>query len=169
MTKEHRTRLKKIKLLATDVDGVLTDAGMYYSDNGDEMKKFNTRDGMGMTLLREQGIKVAIITREDSHIVERRAMKLKITDVFQGSRDKVVSMEVLLKRHNLQWDEAAYIGDDVNDLGVLKRVGFSAAPADAAVQNKSVVHYITKKKGGEGCVRELCDMLLEVNHAAIVP
>jgi 3-deoxy-D-manno-octulosonate 8-phosphate phosphatase (KDO 8-P phosphatase) len=169
MTKKLISRLQKIKLLATDVDGVLTDSGMYYSENGDEMKKFNTRDGMGMVMLRECGIKVAIITREDTKIVERRAMKLKITDLFQGTRDKVAAMEMLMKRHGLRWEEVAYIGDDVNDLEVLKRVGFAVAPADAAPQNKKVVHFVTQKKGGEGCVREICDMLLEINNASVGP
>ena len=93
--------LKKIKMLATDVDGVLTDSGMYYSENGDEMKKFSTRDGMGLVLLRKAGYKLAIITSEDTRIVERRAAKLKITDLFQGARDKVAAMEILMRRHSL--------------------------------------------------------------------
>ncbi|MCX6138238.1 MAG: HAD hydrolase family protein [Ignavibacteriales bacterium] len=169
MTKKLISRLKKIKLLATDVDGVLTDSGMYYLENGEEMKKFNSRDGMGMVLLREYGIRVAIITREDTKLVERRAIKLKITDLFQGVRDKEVAMETLMKRHSLTWDDVAFIGDDVNDLELLKRVGFAAAPADAAPQNRKIVHYVTQKKGGEGCVREICDMLLEINNASIIP
>ncbi len=153
-------RLKKIKMLATDVDGVLTDSGMYYSENGDELKKFNTRDGMGLVLLRNAGFKVAIVTSEDTKIVERRAAKLKITDLFQGARDKVAALEILMKRHSIQWDEIAYIGDDVNDLEVMKRVGFAATPSDGTDQNKKAAHYVTKKKGGEGCVREICDMIL---------
>ena len=167
MTDELIAQLKKIKLLATDVDGVLTDSGMYYAENGDEMKKFNTRDGMGMVLIREFGIKIAIITREETHIVERRALKLKISDLFQGATNKVAVMETLMKRHSLHWEEVAFIGDDVNDLELLKRVGFAAAPADAAPQNRKIVHYITEKKGGEGCVREICDMLLDVHNASI--
>ncbi len=162
MKKSLLPRLKKIKLLATDVDGVLTDSGMYYSENGDEMKKFSTRDGMGLVLLRKAGYKLAIITAEDTKIVERRAAKLKITDLFQGARDKVAAMEILMKRHSLTWDEVAYIGDDVNDLEVMKRVGFAATPADATDENKKVAHYITKKNGGGGCVREICDLLLSL-------
>jgi 3-deoxy-D-manno-octulosonate 8-phosphate phosphatase (KDO 8-P phosphatase) len=159
MKKSLLPRLKKIKLLATDVDGVLTDSGMYYSENGDEMKKFSTRDGMGLVLLRKAGYTIAIITSEDTRIVERRAAKLKITDLFQGARDKVASMEILMKRHSLVWDQVAYIGDDVNDLEVMKRVGFAATPADGTDQNKKIAHYITKKNGGGGCVREICDLL----------
>jgi 3-deoxy-D-manno-octulosonate 8-phosphate phosphatase (KDO 8-P phosphatase) len=153
-------RLKKIKMLATDVDGVLTDSGMYYSEHGDEMKKFSTRDGMGMVLLRNAGFNVAIITSEDTKIVERRAAKLKITDLFQGVRDKVAAMDILMKRHSLTWEEVAYIGDDVNDLEVMKRVGFAATPSDGTDEIKKIAHYITKKIGGGGCVREVCDMLL---------
>ncbi|HTR81885.1 MAG TPA: HAD-IIIA family hydrolase [Bacteroidota bacterium] len=160
MKKTLLARLKKIKMLATDVDGVLTDSGMYYSENGDELKKFNTRDGMGLVLLRMAGFKVAIVTSEDTKIVERRAAKLRITDLVQGTRDKVAALEVLMKRHSLQWEEIGYIGDDVNDLDVMKRVGFAAAPADATAQNKKAAHYVTKKRGGEGCVREICDMIL---------
>lgn len=155
-------RLKKIKLLATDVDGVLTDSGMYYSENGDELKKFNTRDGMGLVLLRNAGFKVAIVTSEETKIVERRAAKLEIADLFQGARNKVAALEVLMKRHALKWEEVAYIGDDVNDLEVMKRVGFAATPSDGTDKNKKIAHYVTKKKGGEGCVREICDMLLSL-------
>lgn len=165
MKKTLLPRLKKIKMLATDVDGVLTDSGMYYSENGDEMKKFSTRDGMGLVLLRKAGYKLAIITSEDTKIVERRAAKLKIADLFQGARDKVASMEILMKRHALTWDEVAYIGDDVNDLDVMKRVGFAATPADGTAQNKKVAHYVTKKNGGGGCVREICDLLLSLRKA----
>ena len=162
MKKTLLPRLKKIKMLATDVDGVLTDSGMYYSENGDEMKKFSTRDGMGLVLLRKAGYKLAIITSEDTRIVERRAAKLKITDLFQGARDKVAAMEILMRRHSLTWDELAYIGDDVNDLEVMKKVGFAATPADGTDENKKVAHYIPKKNGGGGCVREICDLFLSL-------
>lgn len=165
MKKSILPRLKKIKMLATDVDGVLTDSGMYYSENGDEMKKFSTRDGMGLVLLRKAGYKLAIITSEDTKIVERRAAKLKITDLFQGARDKVAAMEILMKRHSLTWDEVAYIGDDVNDLEVMKRVGLALTPADGTDQNKKMAHYITKKNGGAGCVREICDLLLSLKKS----
>ncbi len=158
-----RSRLKKIKLLATDVDGVLTDGGMYYSENGNELKRFNVRDGMGMVILRNAGIRVAIITSEDTEVVRRRAEKLKVTDLFLGAKDKVAAMEKLLKRHALSWNDVAYIGDDLNDHELLKRVGFAATPADGTEQNKAIAHYITKKKGGEGCVREICDLLLELH------
>jgi 3-deoxy-D-manno-octulosonate 8-phosphate phosphatase (KDO 8-P phosphatase) len=155
-------RIKKIKLLATDVDGVLTDAGMYYASDGLELKKFNTRDGLGLALLRNAGFKLAIITSEKTAIVTNRAKKLRITDVFQGTFAKVEAMETLLKKYSLQWEEIAYIGDDYNDLPLMGRVGFAATPADGTMRNKAIAHHVTEKKGGEGCVRELCDMIIEV-------
>jgi len=138
---------------------------MYYSEHGDEMKKFSTRDGMGLVLLRNAGYRIAIVTSEDTKIVERRAAKLKITDLVQGARDKVSAVEMLMKRHSLTWEEVAFIGDDVNDLEVMKRVGFAATPADGTDQNKKVAHFVTTKIGGGGCVREICDMLLSAGKA----
>jgi YrbI family 3-deoxy-D-manno-octulosonate 8-phosphate phosphatase len=167
MKKQFRTRLERIRLLASDVDGVLTDGGVYYTEHGDELKKFNVHDGMGMVLLQKAGIRVALITAEETKIVERRALKLKITEVFQGSKDKVGSMEILLKRHGLRWEEVAFIGDDVNDFELLKRVGFSATPANGTETNKKIVHYVTKHNGGDGCVREICDLLLEAQKSVL--
>jgi 3-deoxy-D-manno-octulosonate 8-phosphate phosphatase (KDO 8-P phosphatase) len=155
-------RIKKVKLLATDVDGVMTDAGMYYASDGLELKKFNTRDGLGLTLMRNAGFKLAIITSENTAIVAHRAKKLRITDVYQGTFTKVEAMEELLQKYSLQWDEIAYIGDDYNDLPLLARVGFAVTPADGTPRNKAIAHHVTVKKGGEGCVREICDLILEV-------
>jgi 3-deoxy-D-manno-octulosonate 8-phosphate phosphatase (KDO 8-P phosphatase) len=154
-------RLKKIKILISDVDGVMTDAGMYYSETGDELKKFNTRDGMGISMLRRAGYRVAIVTSENTKIVERRAAKLKVTDLVQGTRDKVGAVDSILKRHSLSWEEVAYIGDDINDLDVMKRVGVAITPADGVASNKKIAHWVTKAKGGGGCVREICDVLLK--------
>jgi 3-deoxy-D-manno-octulosonate 8-phosphate phosphatase (KDO 8-P phosphatase) len=157
-------RLVKIKLLATDVDGVLTDAGMYYASDGLELKKFNTRDGLGLSLLRNAGLKLAIITSENTAIVANRAKKLRITDVYQGTLTKVEAMEALLIKYSLTWDEIAYIGDDYNDLALMERVGLAATPADGSKRNKAIAHYVTERKGGEGCVRELCDMIIDAQH-----
>jgi YrbI family 3-deoxy-D-manno-octulosonate 8-phosphate phosphatase len=160
MKKTLHSRLKKIKLLALDVDGVLTDAGAYYSEKGLELKKFSIRDGMGMVLLQKAGYKVAIITTENTKIAEIRAKRLKIEDIYQGVTDKTEAIEDLLKKYSLQWDEVAFIGDDINDVPVLQRVGFAAAPSNATALNKKTAHYITKNTGGNGCVREVCDLLL---------
>ncbi len=169
MKKTFLSRLKKIKILISDVDGVLTDGGAYYSDEGIELKKFSIRDGMGIVLLQKAGYKVAIVTTEKTKIVERRAERIKVTDLYQGVVNKVEAIEDLLKKYSLTWEEAAFIGDDINDVPVLRRVGFAACPSDATLLNKKTAHYITKAKGGRGCVREVCDLLLslEWNGASI--
>ena len=152
-----------IKLFLTDVDGVLTDGGMYYSENGDEMKKFNTRDGMGIQLLREAGIKTGIITSENTQIVERRAKKLNIDYVYQGKRNggKLQSAINICEKEGITLKEAAYIGDDINCLELLQNVGLAACPADAMAKVKEVPGiYILSKKGGEGAVREFAEIIL---------
>lgn len=152
--------LRGIRVFATDVDGVLTDAGMYYSESGDEWKKFNTRDGMGIKLLQKAGVITAIITQESTKIVMRRAQKLTIPEVHQGAYDKLAVLKDLIARHDLTMEQVAYIGDDVNDLQALGAVGFSASPADGIPQVQKTVRYICKKKGGEGAVREVADLIL---------
>lgn len=152
---------KKIKLFATDVDGVLTDAGMYYSENGDELKKFNTLDGKGIELLRNLGIKTAIITSENTKIVERRASKLKVDYLYQGIKDKLQVMEELCKKEKITLDEVAYIGDDINDLEVLKNVGMAACPSNAVYEVKRTPGIIKlTSKGGDGAVREFISIIL---------
>jgi 3-deoxy-D-manno-octulosonate 8-phosphate phosphatase (KDO 8-P phosphatase) len=154
-------RLRQIHLVATDVDGVLTDAGMYYSESGDEWKKFNTRDGMGIKLLQKAGFVTAIVTQERTKLVARRAEKLAIPELHQGVMDKLTVIREMAGRHGLSLSQVAYIGDDVNDLESLQAVGFSAAPADGMPVIRAAVDYICKKKGGEGCVRELAELLLD--------
>lgn len=154
-------KLANIKLLAMDVDGVLTDGGMYYSENGDELKKFNTRDGKGIELLRNVGIKTAFITSEKTRLVERRAAKLKIDEVCQGVQDKLAALSQIISKHGLAYDEIAYIGDDINDLHILQKVGLAITVADGLPENQGVAHYITRAKGGEGAVREVSMLILE--------
>jgi len=153
--------MKNIKLLAMDVDGVLTDAGMYYSENGDELKRFNTRDGMGISLLQQEGIVTAIITGENTEIVKRRAKKLNIKELFQGIKDKKEIIIGLCKKYNIDREEIAYIGDDINDLEVIKFVGLGATVADGMKVVKKHSKYVTSLKGGEGAVREFCKYILE--------
>ncbi len=153
-------RAKKIKIVLTDVDGVLTDAGMYYSNSGDELKRFNTRDGKGMELLRAAGVLVGIVTAEDTEIVSRRANKLKVDVLRQGASNKLQIVEAILVERGLKWDELAYIGDDLNDLEVLKLAGLAAAPADAVSECFAAVHFQCKQRGGGGCFRELANLLL---------
>ena len=164
MNPDVRARARKIKLVAMDVDGVLTDAGMYYTENGDELKKFNTRDGMGVALVREAGLKTAILTRENTRMVERRGAKMRIDHVYIGITDKLTCMKNLLEQLGLTLEQVAYIGDDVNDYELLCHVGLAAAVRDASRLPKSVAHLITEAKGGEGAVRELCEIILEAQQ-----
>ena len=153
----------KIKLFLTDVDGVLTDGGMYYSETGDELKKFNTRDGMGFHLLREAGIKSGIITTENTQIVERRAAKLKVDYVYQGKNTggKLQTALEICRKEGITLAEAAYIGDDINCYDLLCNVGMAACPADAVEKIKTIPNIkILRKKGGEGVVREFIEIIL---------
>ena len=152
-----------IKLFITDIDGTLTDGGMYYSENGDELKKFNTRDGMGIQMLREAGIKTAIITSEDRELNRRRAEKLKIDFIRQGKVNggKVAVAEEIAKVLGITMQEVAYIGDDVNCLELLSRVGVAACPADACEKVKTIPGMtVMTRKGGDGCVREFADFII---------
>ena len=164
IVKSPRKVFKELKLFAMDVDGVLTDAGMYYGESGEELKKFNTRDGMGIKLLQAEGVMIAIITMEQTKIVARRAKKLGITEVFQGAKDKVAVLTHLSEKFNIPFEQMAYMGDDVNDVAALQTVGYAAAPADCVDQVRQVVHYICQKNGGEGVVREVIDMILAARH-----
>ena len=159
--KVARTLLSRIRLFATDVDGVLTDAGMYYSETGDEWKKFNTRDGMGIKLLQRAGIITAIVTQERTKLVARRAEKLAIPELHQGVMDKLSCVREMAARHGLTLNQVAYIGDDINDLETLMAVGFSASPADGMPVVAAAVDYVCQKKGGEGAVREIIEMILD--------
>ena len=157
--------LKGLRLFATDVDGVLTDGGMYYADSGEEMKKFQTRDGMGIKLLQAEGIITAIITMENTKLVSRRAEKLAIPEIHQGARDKLAVIRELVEKYQLTFDQVAYMGDDVNDVQALRAVGFSGAPGDCIDPVRRVVHYVCRKRGGEGAVREVVDLILKARGA----
>jgi YrbI family 3-deoxy-D-manno-octulosonate 8-phosphate phosphatase len=149
-----------VRLLCVDVDGVLTDAGMYYGPDGEVLKKFNTRDGMGLARVREAGVAVAIISAEDSAIVHARAAKLEIVDVFAGVANKLHTLNDLCARKKIEPDEVAYIGDDLNDLAVMESVGLACAVADAVEPVKTIAHYVTQRRGGDGAVREVCELII---------
>lgn len=153
----------QIKLFLSDVDGTLTDGGMYYSEKGDELKKFNTRDGMGFQLIREAGIKTGIITSENTELVAKRARKLEIDFLVQGKRDggKLAAVQEICSQMGITLDEVAYIGDDINCLPLLQAVGCKACPIDACSQVKNIADiHIVSRKGGEGCVREFIDTII---------
>jgi 3-deoxy-D-manno-octulosonate 8-phosphate phosphatase (KDO 8-P phosphatase) len=153
-------RARRVRLLCVDVDGVLTDAGMYYGPDGEVLKKFNTRDGMGLARVREAGIAVALISGEDSAIVHARAAKLNIDDVFCGASNKRAAVDELCTRRGLELEDVAFIGDDLNDLSALECVGLACAVADAADPVLAAAHYVTTRRGGDGAVRELCELLI---------
>ena len=159
---KQKPEKKTIKLFLSDVDGTLTDGGMYYSESGDELKKFNTRDGMGFQLLREAGIKTGIITSEDTHIVANRAKKLKVDFLHQGKRNggKLVVAKEICGQLGITLDEVAYIGDDINCMELLEAVGVKACPGDACEEVKDIPGMmVMKKNGGEGCVREFIEII----------
>ena len=149
-----------VKVVITDVDGVLTDGGMYYSTNGEMLKKFNTRDGMGVEILRNNKIPVIIMTRENSKIVISRAKKLLIDDVNVGIKKKEMLLSKICKKYQINKENVAYIGDDINDLEILKQVGFSASPSDGITIVKKESDYLCKSKGGEGVLREVADLII---------
>lgn len=153
--------MRNIKLVATDCDGVLTDGGMYYTIHGDIMKKFNVLDGMGFLLLKEKGIITAIITAEDNALVNKRAEKLKVDYLIKGSKDKLQKLEELCEKLKIDIEETAYIGDDIYDIPAIQRSGLGCAPSNAVEQTRVSADYITSKKGGEGCFREVADLILE--------
>lgn len=151
---------KNIKLLLSDVDGVLTDGGLYYSAEGMVLKKFNVKDGMGVVRLKENGVLTGILSSDDSQIIKTRAEKLKMEVIVTGSKNKLDSLNQICEEFNLTPAEVAFIGDDVIDIEILKNVGFSSCPADALEEVKQIVNYICKKKGGEGCFREVAEMII---------
>lgn len=159
--KKILAKAKKIKLLLTDCDGVLTDGGVYYGENGEAFKRFNIKDGMAVERLRQfAGVDVGIITGEMSPSVAKRAEKLKITELHLGIKDKPAVLEEIMKRLNLKIEEIAYLGDDTNDIATLKLVGLAASPADGISFAKAVSHYICEQKGGHGCFRELAELII---------
>lgn len=149
------------ELVITDIDGVWTDGGMYYDQTGNEWKKFNTSDSAGVLFLRNLNIPLAIFTGEDTEIVRRRAEKLKIKHLFQGVKNKLECAHTLCAELGTDLSKVAYIGDDLIDLALLSRVGFSAAPANAPVYIRDKVNFVTTRRGGEGAFREFVEHLLE--------
>lgn len=163
MVSKIKNKLKKIKLVLTDVDGVLTDGGMYYSETGEFMKKFNTRDSMGMELLLNINIKTVFVTRENSKIVKKRIKKIRIADLYSGILDKSKLLPIILEKYGVKSNEIAYIGDDVNDIEIMKLVGFSVTPLDGNYEVKNISDYVCNVNGGNGAFRELADLIIKSN------
>ena len=156
-----QNKIKKIKIILTDVDGVLTDAGIYYNKNGEFLKKFNTRDSLGMELLLEKNIKTVMLTRENSEIVKQRAKKIKIVDLFSNIKNKKSILSKIQKKYSVKINEIAYIGDDIIDLEIMKSVGFCASPNDGIFQIKKISDYVCILNGGEGAFREFAELILK--------
>jgi len=157
---ELKSLLSQVKLLALDVDGVLTDGSLYYTDTGSELKRFNVKDGVGIKQVKQAGIKVAIITVSTASAVQHRAEKLGIEDLYMGIEDKLTVIKKLCDRLDLSLAQVAYVGDDLVDLPVLKAVGCPLTVADAVAANREASIYVTEKLGGQGAVREICELLL---------
>lgn len=153
-------KASKIKVVLTDVDGVLTDGGMYYSTKGDIMKKFHVRDGMGVTLLRKNNIPSIIVTKEKNEIIKQWSKKMKIDKLLMGIIKKETILEKICKNYDVKSSEVCYIGDDINDLGLLKLVGFSATPSDGIVEAQKICDYVCKNTGGNGVFREIANIIL---------
>jgi 3-deoxy-D-manno-octulosonate 8-phosphate phosphatase (KDO 8-P phosphatase) len=164
-SEELADRAMNIKLVLTDVDGVLTDTGVYYGPQGEALKRFSIRDGMGMELLRDAGIDTAFCTREDSPVVKARSEKLKLRYYFPGIFDKAEFLQTILEQTHLQPENLAYIGDDVNDIGIIEEIGRSgltASPGDAMPSVMNIVHYVAGARGGNGAFRDFSDWILEL-------
>ncbi len=159
--KKKFKNIENVKLIITDIDGVWTDSGMYYSESGDELKKFNTRDGMGVKKLREKDIEVAIVTSEKSKIVANRARKLNIKHLYQGITNKGDIVKKIQHNFSIAPSETVYIGDDINDLSVAGLVAIFFAPADASLEVKIKADFICTAKGGHGAFREMTDFILD--------
>ncbi|OCR25451.1 3-deoxy-D-manno-octulosonate 8-phosphate phosphatase [Pseudomonas syringae] len=172
MTTDLLQRGKNIKLAIFDVDGVLTDGRLYFLEDGSEFKTFNTLDGQGIKMLIASGVTTAIISGRKTPIVERRANSLGIAHLYQGREDKLVVLDELLGQLNLSYEQVAYLGDDLPDLPVIRRVGLGMAVANANGFVQQHAHGVTKARGGEGAAREFCELILsaqgnlEAAHAA---
>ena len=156
--------MNNIKLFITDIDGVWTDGGMYYSDNGVEIKKFNTLDSAGIIFCKLLGIEVCIISGEDSKLLINRAKKLKITKCYTGIKNKVKVAESIINEMNISWNDVAFVGDDLNDIKLFRKVGLSACPITSSSYIKREVDWIIDTKGGEGVFRKFVEKFLDNNN-----
>jgi 3-deoxy-D-manno-octulosonate 8-phosphate phosphatase (KDO 8-P phosphatase) len=166
------TRARQLRVAAFDVDGVLTDGALYYTDAGEEFKAFNVQDGLGIKMLQESGVVIAIITSRTSKLVASRARNLGITHLYQGVADKRAAMETLLRSLSLEWSAASYMGDDVIDLPVLRRCGLAASVPEAPAIVRRHAHYVTRVAGGRGAVREFAEFVMDAQgtlDAALAP
>ena len=153
-----------IKLLAFDVDGVMTDGSITYDENGIEYKTFNAKDGHGLAKMAKSGFITAIITGRNNGTVDKRATDLKVTEVYQGVKNKLPILEAIMQKYELDFSHVAYMGDDEPDIQILEKVGLPACPADAVKRVKNICKFISSNDGGRGAVRELCDLVFDATE-----
>ena len=165
MTQDVAALAARVRLVAMDVDGVLTDGGVFYSENGEAFKRFDMRDGMGIARLHDAGLVTALVTSESTTFTTRRAEKLGIAEVHLGITKKLPVVMDICSRHGIDLLDTCFVGDDLNDLEVLEAVGFACVVADGLEQPRQVSHYVTKANGGHGAVREVCELILRAREA----
>ncbi len=163
-TDELNRAAAKIKIAIFDVDGVMTDGGLIYDQDGKEYKVFNAKDGQGLVMLKRAGIKTVVITAKESYMVQKRFTDLGFTRIYQGQKNKEHALDEVVDDYELKFDEVAYMGDDLPDLCVLRKVGLPACPKDAVPEVIKAARFVTERLGGHGAVRELCDLILK-NHS----
>ncbi len=151
----------KIKIAIFDVDGVMTDGGLIYDQDGKEYKVFNAKDGQGLVMLKRAGIKTVVITAKESYMVQKRFTDLGFTRIYQGQKNKESALDEVVDDYELKFDEVAYMGDDLPDLCVLRKVGLPSCPKDAVPEVIKASRFVTNRLGGHGAVRELCDLILK--------
>lgn len=161
---EIKAKASKIKLVAFDVDGVLTDGSITYDENGVEYKTFNVKDGQGIVRLTKSGVKTAIITARENATVKHRFENLGMTKLYMGQKNKLNALNEMIKEYNLDYSEVAYMGDDLPDTCVLNVVGLASCPSDAVDEVKEICHFVSSKNGGRGAVRELTDLIYKVQN-----
>ncbi len=156
-----KQRAKNIKLLVFDIDGVMTDGSITYDENGIEYKTFNAKDGHGLAKMIKCGLMTAVITGRKNGTVDRRAIDLRFTEVYQGVKNKLPILEAIMEKYGLDFSQVSYMGDDEPDIPILEKVSISACPSDAVDRVKSICNFISSKNGGKGAVRELCDFIYD--------
>ncbi|WP_417784331.1 KdsC family phosphatase [Terasakiella pusilla] len=158
-----KEQLKTVKLLSLDVDGILTDGGLYYTETGDELRKFNVKDGMGMKNARAAGVELCIISASTTNAIQERGKRLGLTHVYTGAKNKIEILQKICDELKISLENVAHMGDDLNDISIMEKIGTPITVGDAMEEVKRNTVYITQKNGGQGAVREICDLLIMLN------
>lgn len=161
---QFKEQLKNVKLLSLDVDGILTDGGLYYTENGDELRKFNVKDGMGMKGVRLAGVEICIISASTTNAIQERGKRLGLSHVYTGAKNKIEILQKICDELGIGLENVAHMGDDLNDIPIMEKIGTPITVADGVDAVKAETIYITQKKGGKGAVREICDLLIAINR-----